>query len=63
MKLVRFTAAMPKPRRSIVNGAGGLLDRVGGKPIEAAWRWVYDAISWDTNGASALLAGIGGLFQ
>lgn len=63
MKLVRFTSATPKSRRTIANGAGGLLDRVGSKPIEVTWRRVHDAIGWDVGGARVLLAGIRGLFQ
>lgn len=62
MKLVRFTNATPKSRRTIANGAGSLLDRVDHQPIGTAWRRVYDAIGWDVGGARALLAGIRGLF-
>lgn len=63
MKLVRFTSTAPKPRGTIANGAGGLLDRVDCQPIGVTWRRVHDAIGWDVGGARVLLAGIRGLFQ
>lgn len=63
MKLVRFTNATPKSRRTIANGAGSLLGRVDCQPTGTAWRRVYEAIGWDANGARALHTAIRRLFQ
>lgn len=62
MKLVHFTSAEQKPRRTIANGTGSLLHRVDCQPIGTAWRRVRDAIGWDAGGARALLTGIRRLF-